>query len=453
MTQKVQSSQATPEPAKSEKDKPASTEPRKASDGTEPKGKPGSGDKQATGAGTTKKENTPAKQPAKEAPEPGPKDSPPPTSAPAPAARFKARHWMVLVSFLFMVVAPAGGAAWYLWQVAVDRYASTVAFSVRREETSSAVETLMGITGVSGSSSSDTDILYEFLQSQLLVAEMNAAIDLRGKWSKPEGDPIFTFDASGSIEDLVDYWSRMVKIHYDGGAGLLEVRVQAFDPDDATRIAEVLFEKSAAMINELSDIARQDTIRHAREELESAVERLKIAREAVTQFRNTHQLVDPSVDLQTQAGLLGNLQAQLAEALIEVDMLARTTGANDPRMVQTQRRVEVIREQIADERRKLGQGGQSASGEVYANLVGEYERLIVDREFAENTYTSAMGAYDAALAEARRQSRYLAAHIKPTRAETSRYPDRVQIMMLLTLFLVLIWASVVLVAYSIRDRR
>ncbi len=372
---------------------------------------------------------------------------------PAPPTRVRKRHWMVLVSFLFMVVAPAAATGLYLWRVAVDQYVSTVAFSVRREDSGSAFDSLMGVAGVSGSSSSDTDILYEFLQSQRLVADMNAAVDLRGKWSKPENDPIFAFDPEGSIEDLVDYWARMVKIYYDSGAGLIEVRVLAFEATDATEIAQELFEKSADMINELSDIAREDAIRYARDELSAAVARLKEAREAVTRFRNLHQLVDPSVDIQTQAGLLGNLQAQLAEALIEVDLLAETSGRTDPRLVQAQRRVTVIQQRIDAERRKLGQGDKDASGGAFADVVGEYERLAVDREFAETSYTSALAAYDVAKAEARRKSRYLAAHVKPTRAETARYPERMLLVATIGLFLLLFWATVVLVAYSLRDRR
>jgi len=372
---------------------------------------------------------------------------------PVASASLKRRHWAVIISFVLCVVLPMLLVAGYLWTRAADRYASTVAFSVRTEEKSSALEVLGGITQLSGSSSSDTDILYEFLQSQKLVADIDAKIDLRAMWSKPENDPYFAFDESGTIEDLVSYWNRMVKIYYDDGAGLIEVRVQAFDPADATLIAQTLFERSSEMINGLTAIAREDAIRYAREELETSVERLKQARQAVTEFRNKNQLVDPSVDLQTQAGLLGKLEAQLADALIELDLLVDTIRTDDPRVLQAHRRIEVVEMRIAAERRKLGIGGDAEGGEVYANLFGEYERLVVDREFAEQTYTSAQASYDGALSEARRQSRYLAAYVEPTLAESSRFPERKTLLGLTGLFIMLIWATLVLVIYAIKDRR
>jgi len=377
--------------------------------------------------------------------------------APAPPSRLKRRHVSVMVSFAVLVLLPLAVTGWYLWTRAADQYASHVGFSVRTEEAGSAIESMLGPLNLSGSSTADTDILYEFIQSQGLVATIDRTIDLRAIWSKadPDIDPIFAYRPPGTIEDLVAHWGRKVKIYYDGGTGLIEVMALAFTPEDAQLVAERVFVESSAMINELSAIAREDAIRYARDELEGAVERLKTAREALTQFRNRTQIVDPTVDLQGQAGLLNTLNQQLAQALIELDLLRETTRENDPRIAQAERRIRVIEDRIAEERKKLGFGGGAAGedADAFATLVGEYERLAVDREFAEQAYQAALAAYDAAQAEARRQSRYLAAHVRPTLSERAGYPQRGTILGIVALLLVLVWSILVLVAYSIRDRR
>jgi capsular polysaccharide transport system permease protein len=362
------------------------------------------------------------------------------------------RHWLVIVSLLVMVVLPSLVSAWYLWARAADQYASYVGFSVRKEETSSAVELLGGITELSGSSSSDTDILYKFLESQELARKVDATLDLRAKWSRPEGDPVFAYHAPGTIEDLTGYWSRMVRVHYDSASGLLDLRINAFTPGDAQAIARQIFSESSEMINSLSSIAREDTLRYAREELETSVERLKEARTALTAYRNEQQIVDPEASIQSQVGLIGSLQAQLAEALIELDLLGDTAGSNDPRVVQLRNRVEVIRGRIADEQGKLGARG-AAGDTAFADILSGYESLAIDREFAEEAYRGALAAFDSAQAEARRQSRYLAAHVAPTLAEAPEYPQRMLLLGLITLFAFLFWASAVLVAYSLKDRR
>lgn len=368
-------------------------------------------------------------------------------------ARWRQRHRYLLLSFALVVLLPIAMSALYLWGKAVDQYASTVGFSVRREEMNSAMDLLGGLTGLSKSSSSDTDILYEFLQSQKMVADIQAQLDLRAMWSKPISDPVYRFDPKGSIEDLVDYWSRMVRVSYDSSTGLLEVKVLAFAPQDATAIATALLAESSEMINDLSAAAREDAIRYARDELQTAQDRLKSARETVTKFRTLHQLVDPSTDVQSQAGLVGSLQNQLAEAQIEVDLLTDSTQDSDPRMMQAKRKVQVIEARIAAERQKVGASSDGAGSEAYAKLVGDYERIAVDREFGERSYLAALAAYDAAEADARRKSRYLAAHIMPTTAEVSRYPQRGVVLAMIALFLSLAWAIGALVVYSLKDRR
>lgn len=373
---------------------------------------------------------------------------------PARPARPRRRHRFLFVSFLVFVVIPVALSAYYLWTRAADQYASRVAFSVRTEEQSSAIELLGGITELSGSSSSDTDILFAYLTSQELVSRVDDRVDLRAIWSRVDirDDPVFAFDPGGTIEDLQDHWARKIIIVYDSGTGLIDLKVLAFDPQDALRVARAILEECTAMINGLSRIAQEDSIRFTREELANAVERLKTARRALTQFRNRTQIVDPSIDTQNQMGLLVTLQQQLADALIDSDLLRDTTRQNDPRVAQANRRIEVIRARIASERRNLGLGDEGEGEEAFANLVGEYEGLIVDREFAESAYTAALAAHDAALAEVRKQSRYLAAHVQPTLAQRAEYPERIKILAIVGMLCFFAWSILCLVFYALRDR-
>ena len=381
---------------------------------------------------------------------------PAPVAPPVRRARVKRRHRIVFLSFVIGVLGTNLLAAWYLWERAADRYVSVVGFSVRTEQANSAVELLGGVAELSGSGSSDEDILYQFIQSQDLVRLADKALDLRALWSKadPGRDPVFSFHPPGSIEDLTEYWTRMVSVYNDSSSGLINLEVEAFAPQDAQDIAQFIFDQSAILINRLSDIAREDGTRHAREELESAVQRLKIARSDVTRFRNANQIVSPDATLQIQTGLLSSLEMQMAETLIDIDMLSETTKPSDPRVKQAERRRAVIEQRLAQERSKLGIGTQSGGNDNrFADLVGEYESLSVDREFAEQSYTAALAAYDAAVAEARRKTRYLAAHIPPTLAEKSILPDRWGTMALVAFFTSLIWAMCVMIGYSLRDRR
>ncbi|PJE28994.1 capsular polysaccharide transport system permease protein [Pseudooceanicola antarcticus] len=367
------------------------------------------------------------------------------------------RQYWVAVTFVACVVLPVILAAWYLWTRAADQYASTLAFTVRSEESTPTLDLLGGLSEFSGASSSDTDILYSYLQSQNIVAAIQRDLDLRGIWSAPgtdlaHGDPVFALSPEATIEELVDHWQRKVKIFYDAGTGLIELRVLAFDPADATHLAEEIYEKSSLMINALSDAAREDAIGYARDEVELTLDRLKGARQAMTEFRNRHQIVDPGAELEVRVGVLAGLQRQLVDAQVELDMLRTRPGRNDVQVLNAEQRIEMIERRIGAERARMGAVGDEPGGQALAELMGQYEVLAVEREFAEATHRAALARFDAAQSEARRQSRYLAAHVRPTVAESARYPERPLLLLYVGLFLGLGWAIAVLSAYAVRDR-
>lgn len=370
----------------------------------------------------------------------------------AGSSRSRPRHWGVLFSFILFVMLPVGGLGYYLYTYAVDQFASNVGFSVRTEEAESSFDVLSVLGGTSNNSSRDTDILYEFIQSQTLATKLETQLSLTEKWSKPENDPVFAYDASGTIEDLMRYWGRMVRINYDASTGLIELKILAFDPNDAQEIAQAIFAESSKMINDLSAIARDDATQYARDELELTETRLKTARLAISEFRERTQIVDPKAVIQGQTGLVTNLEAQLAETLIELDLLLETASNNDPRIKQAELKVQVIQERIRKEKEKFS--NQAGSGnEGFSALVSEYENLTVELNFAEQAYLAALSGYDGALGQARRQTRYLAPHARPTLAERAEYPQRLTILGIFTFFSLMAWMIGVLIYYTIKDRR
>jgi capsular polysaccharide transport system permease protein len=366
-----------------------------------------------------------------------------------PLARPHRRHWAILVSFLIVVLLPFGIATGYLYTRAADQYHSETAFSIRSEEQVSAAAGLLGaITQINPGTASEADILFEYIRSQKIVEDIDAALDLRTIYNRAEGDPVFTLGPDATIEDLLGYWNRMVVVSYESSAGIIHVRANAFRPDDARAIASAILAESSRLVNQLSEQAREDAVRFAREELDEAEVHLRDVRKRLADFRRTNRIVDPSADIAGQMGLLNALQQELAQALVERDVLLSYASEDDQRAIQANRRISAITEQIEEERQNLGVGGVDG---VLPEVVGTYEELLVDIEFANTAYTQALAALAAARAEARRQSRYLAPHVRPTYAESPLYPQRVLLSGLTAVFLLLGWGAIMLVYYNVRD--
>jgi capsular polysaccharide transport system permease protein len=373
-----------------------------------------------------------------------------PAPMPEPA-RPRPRHRLMLASFAALVLLPLIASAVYLYTRAAPEYHSRTAFSIRSEEVGSAAAGLLGaITQIGSGSAADTDILYDFIRSQEIVERVDARLDLRAIYNRAPRDVVFSLGADPSIEALLAHWRRMVTVNLETSEGILDVHTFAFDPEDARAIAREVLAESSALINQLSEQAREDALRYAREELAEAEAHLRQVRQDLAGFRRDHRIVDPSGDVAGQAGLLNALQEELAKALVERDMLLSYADARDQRVIQAERRIEAIGKRIEAERNSLEIGGVT---NALPEVVGAYEELRGDLEIAMTAYTHALAGLAAADAEARRQSRYLVPHVQPTLAETSLYPRRALIAGLVGLFLLLGWSVLMLIYYNVRDNR
>jgi capsular polysaccharide transport system permease protein len=123
--------------------------------------------------------------------------------------------------------------------------------------------------------------------------------------------------------------------------------------------------------------------------------------------------------------------------------------ANAPGVVSLENRIAALQRQIATERAKLA--GDPAQADVMSGLVADYERLMVEREFAEKAYISALGSLEAARAEGLRKQRYLAAFVQPHLPEDAVRPRR--LIAILTVFFgsLIAWAIGALGVAAVKD--
>ena len=371
--------------------------------------------------------------------------------------RIWSRIWLWL-SFIVMVAAPSGVAGWYLNMVAADQYASQVSFAVRSLEGGipSPLTEIFG--GSADSTAGDSEMLFEYLQSQPLVERVQGDVDLIEIYNRPEGDWLFSMGTDRTIEEMVEYWNRAVTVSYDTGSGIIYVESRAFRARDAQQVAASVLEASYDLINSLSTGARQDAVQYAQADLVEAEERIRRTRLALQEFRSDQGTADISSDITQQMALISQLRSARSEAQAEFDSRKDLLGANSPTLSALSRRIASLDAQIAAEEARIaaepgvGQTPTPGARPTLAEAAGEQERLQVELELATNMYTAAQASLEAAKAEARRTQRYLATHIAPTLAQEAEYPRRIVWTLAVFVGLLLTWSIALLIVGSIRDR-
>ncbi|WP_199260993.1 sugar transporter [Paracoccus binzhouensis] len=358
-------------------------------------------------------------------------------------------HSLVLGSFMLVFMLPALLVASYMFLIAHDQYVSEVSFVVRDEESPS-LGLLAGI-GLSsvGNTTTDAQIVYKHLRSPNFVAQLDREIDLRAIYTKPRMDPVFALHDGASLEELVDYWRRMVTISVDSATGMIEIEVRAFTAEDANLIAQGIHKAAGRLVNAISDEARENSLRYAQRDLAQTEERLAEARVALAQFRDQSKLIDPQSVLSINASVVTGLSQELTEAMLQVETL-RKQGTADVRLTQAELRVDVLKRRIEQERQNYV--GTAPGDASFSKILDRYTKLQLDLELAEKSYSLALSGVEAARSKAEQDSRYLATFVQPTLSETATRPRRLMITVLAVTFIFIGWLSLVLIGYSNRDR-
>ena len=329
-----------------------------------------------------------------------------------------------MLSLLLLVILPACLTAGYFWLLAADRYESEAKFILRtpgRATANASVSNLMQSAGVTRTND-DGYIVREFLESRDAVAFLEKRVQLRQVFGAAWRDPLWGYPAlfrSDSDERLFEHYERMMSANFDSTTGVSTLKVQAFAPQDAQRLTTALLEAAEALVNRLNERARRDATALAESEVDRMRQRTLAAQGALTTFRERERLIDPSQATLAVVEAIARLSTSAAEVSVQINELAKSSP-NAPQIASLRNRRAAIESQIASERQRLAGDAQSI-----APRIAEYERLMLEREFAERSLMAAMTAVELARVEAQRHQVYLERVAEPSRPDYAAYPLRI----------------------------
>lgn len=331
------------------------------------------------------------------------------------------RTWL---RFALLALLPALLSGLYFGLVATDRYLSEAHFVVRKPNapTRGPSQGLSIEDGPKGLGGDDSFAVRDYLMSRDALQLLLDKADLRAALARGGNDWPWRFPSpltGHTNEDLYRLYQSLVGIDYDSSTGVTTLRAEAFQASDAKRIATVLMAGGEALVNRLNERARADAIQVAQAEVSRAKAQALDAQDKVTAFRDQEAVIDPTQLSETVLKTIGALSLQLVEARAQQDVTAQASP-NSPQIPLLRARVAALSQQIEHERNALAGDGHSL-----APRIAEYERLTLQRGFAEKSFVSALSLQEAAKLDAQRQQAYLEQVVAPREADEARYPWRV----------------------------
>ena len=375
--------------------------------------------------------------------------SPPPPRRPG----FIRRHAL----FFTVVVIPTLLAALYYGFYATDIYISESKFVVRspnQKSTGTGLSALLGAAGGHGAgvggASGEAATVTEYMTSRDALAKLEDKMQVAQSWGSDRIDLIARFNPLGwdrSFEALFQYYPRRVAVRGDLLSGITSLSISAFDPKQALEINKFLLSEAERLINDLNDRAREDLVTFAANEVRAAEEKAKAAAMAVSEYRNKEAVVDPEAQTQLHFEQISRLQEELIRTKAQLTQL-RVFAPESPHPPALELRARTLENEIALETEKISGGDDSL-----ASKAAEYQRLNLDRQFADQQLAAALTSLEAARNEAQRQQLYLETISKPSHPDYATQPKRTRGIFTTLALSLIAWGIIAMLVAGVREHQ
>lgn len=304
----------------------------------------------------------------------------------APSIALFRRARLAILVFAILAV-----AYWLIF--ASDRYVSDATVIIRKTDSIAApvIDLPMVVSGIPTVSRSDQLLLREYLLSTDMLKKLDAAIDLRSHYSDKRRDIISRmWFKDASMEWFYRHYLARTAVDYDDFAGVLRISAQAYDPETARTIANMLVEEGERYMNHLGHELAEVQVSFLTSQVDQAQRRFQQASQELLAYQNSKGLVSPQNTAESINMIIAKLEDQRAQIQTQLAALPKTLERNHPSIQMYRQAIEAVDRQIAQERARLA----APSGQTLNYTVEEFHRLQMTVGFMQDVYKAALAALE-----------------------------------------------------------
>lgn len=362
----------------------------------------------------------------------------------------RVRAWFSISLFdrlarLILILAVLAAGYWLVF--ASDRYVSEANVIIRKTDTVGAPSFDLGmlVSGIPHADRSNQLLLRDYLLSVDMLKKLDQELDLRSHYSNSAHDLVSRmWFQDASMEWFHRHYLSRVQVEFDEFAGVLRIKVQAYDPETAQAIARMLVREGERYMNLLGHEMAQVQVDFLTKQVDAAQQRFQQASQALLNYQNQAGLLSPQATAESINAIVAGLEAQRAQLQTQLASLPKSLDRDHPNIVMLKQALAAVDKQIKQEKLKLA----TPSGGTLNAYVEEFHRLEMDVQFTQELYKSSLTALEKGRIDATRMLEKVSVLQSATLAEYPMEPRRIY-NAVVTLLLALMLAGILKLLKSI----
>ena len=360
------------------------------------------------------------------------------------------RSWFSLRLFdhavrLILLLAVLSSVYWLF--LASDRYVSEANVIIRKTDSVGAPSFDLGmlVSGVAHADRANQLLLRDYLLSVDMLKKLDRQLDLRTHFSDTSHDLMSRmWFQDASMEWFYRHYLSRVQVEFDEFAGVLRIKVQAYDAQTSQAIAQALVLEGERYMNLLGHEMAQVQVDFLTTQVDQAQQRFQQASQALLNYQNKAGLLSPQATADSITAIVASLESQRAQLQTQLASLPKSLDRDHPNIVLIKQALSAVDTQIKQEKLKLA----TPSGGTLNSYVEEFHRFQMDVQFTQELYKSSLIALEKGRIDATRMLEKVSVLQTATLAEYPMEPRRIY-NTIVTLLLALMLAGILKLLKSI----
>lgn len=353
---------------------------------------------------------------------------------------------------LFVVTAllPTCASIAYFGFIASDVYVSESRFVVRSPERQATSPLGLILKGAAfARAQDDAYTIQDFMLSRDAMKALDAELGIRAGYAAPTVDWLNRFGTAlwgNDFETFHEYYKRKVAVQLDPSSSIATLTTRGYDAQATQAMNRRLLELGEDLVNQMNERGRQDMVRFATTEVTQAQDKAVVAAQALAQYRKLQGVIDPERQSSIPLQQVARLQDELVETRSQVATLERLAPDN-AQLAPLRQRVRLLHEEIdAVSARVAGAGSRSL-----ADKAASFQRLALEKEFADRMLASALNNLEQARNDAQRKQLYLERIVQPSLPDAPMEPRRLRGVLVTAVIALMVWGILALLLAGVRE--
>ena len=351
--------------------------------------------------------------------------------------------------FSLIVILPLFIASLYYVFWATDRYASHSQLIIKSVSSSDNLNFGgLGILRGPATLSADAMLVREFIQSATMLERLDQKINLLAHYKSKKADFWSRLSEEAAREEAMEFYRNHIDVSFHDESGILSLEAQAFEPQYAQKILQIIGQESESFLNEINKSLAREQMGFIQTELSRAQQKLKDAKAELLAFQRINGLAQPSEQGKAVISVVNELIAEKTKLETELKTLLGYMNPNAPQVLGLRNRIDAINAQLKGENSDLIDGEDSLS-----QITARYHELLLEHKFAEDSYKTALVSLEKTRIDSAEKKKFLVTVSKPAKPELALYPKKIKNLLTIFFGLLIVYGISVLTVEIIRENR